>query len=164
MSERETITCEHCHLVQFRTKADLCRRCHKSTAPPVPEPEPVIVEVPIENGVFPKGTSEDFSRAIQLVLVSRRKVSQRQLAKRMGCPRTYVSKCETGRAGIPGWPALDRFARAFGVPLWALVREIEVMRAMLTAARKEAENDVARLDRDEVAEPEAILEPLESRP
>ena len=136
--DRETITCPNpkCKLVQFRGKSDLCRRCKESTAPPEPEPVPVL-EVNPEPAVFPEGTGEELARSVQLVLASRRgSMSQRQFAQKMDCPRTYISKIENAKA-MPDLRQLERFARAFGIPLWVLVMEIELMRTMLTEARKE---------------------------
>jgi ribosome-binding protein aMBF1 (putative translation factor) len=138
-SERETITCPNpkCELVQFRTKADLCRRCKESTAPP--EPQASVLEVNPEPAVFPEGTAEELARSVQLVISSRRgSMSQRQFAQKMDCQRTYISKIENAKA-MPDLRNLERFARAFGIPLWLLVMEIELMRAMLTEARKEQE-------------------------
>jgi ribosome-binding protein aMBF1 (putative translation factor) len=157
VTERETITCTNpkCKLVQYRTAKNVCRRCKQSTAPPKPEAAhdparlPVMIEVTMKDGVFPAGSTEDLTTAVQLILTSRRKMSQRELAKKMDCPRTYISKCERGGA-IPNLSSLEKFARAFGVSLWEMVKEIEVMRAMLTAARGEVPNgmDSSQVDHD----------------
>src|SRR6201999_1227588 len=45
MPAREVIRCEHCLLVQYRTKDSNCRRCHKSLDMPEPAPAPGPVPV-----------------------------------------------------------------------------------------------------------------------
>ena len=51
-----------------------------------------------------------------------RNLSQRQLAGRMGVPRTYISKIENGKA-MPTLGSLDRLARALQVDISALLRD-----------------------------------------
>jgi transcriptional regulator with XRE-family HTH domain len=51
-----------------------------------------------------------------------RNLSQRQLAARMGVPRTYISKIENGKA-MPTLSSLDRLARALQVDISALLRD-----------------------------------------
>ncbi len=51
-----------------------------------------------------------------------RNLSQRQLAGRMGVPRTYISKIENGKA-MPTLSSLDRLARALQVDISALLRD-----------------------------------------
>ena len=51
-----------------------------------------------------------------------RNLSQRQLAGRMGVPRTYISKIENGKA-MPTLSSLDRLARALQVVISALLRD-----------------------------------------
>lgn len=135
MNERETITCKNpkCRLVQFKTEAQVCRRCKLSTADPVPEQ---VVEVSF---VLPTGHSVDLMRATSVTISARRgTMSQRMLALKMGCPRTYISKVEGGKA-MPVLTSLDSFARAFRIPLWVLVKEIETSQAILAAAENEME-------------------------
>lgn len=120
--QREVVRCERCSLNQFMTASALCRRCHKSIAP-VPEPTPaplVIVSAP----VIPR---EDFShigatlRDIRL----QRHLHQRQLAARMGVPRSYVSKIENAVA-TPTVASLDRFAKALGVDISVLLGGVTI--------------------------------------
>jgi transcriptional regulator with XRE-family HTH domain len=51
-----------------------------------------------------------------------RNLSQRQLATRMGVPRTYISKIENGKA-VPTLSSLDRLARALQVDISTLLRD-----------------------------------------
>ena len=49
-------------------------------------------------------------------------MSQRQLAGRMGVPRTYISKIENGKA-LPTLSSLERLATALEVDICALLRD-----------------------------------------
>jgi transcriptional regulator with XRE-family HTH domain len=51
-----------------------------------------------------------------------RNLSQRQVAARMGVPRTYISKIENGKA-IPTLTSLGRLARALQVDISTLLRD-----------------------------------------
>ena len=116
---REVLKCEHCKLVQFRTSSDSCRRCKKSLLPEQPKPVAAISLVPEPVSVVAEG--------IQVASAVRdlrhvRNLSQRQLAARMGVPRTYISKIENGKA-MPTLSSLDRLARALQVDISALLRD-----------------------------------------
>ncbi len=116
---REVLKCEHCKLVQFRTASDSCRRCKKSLLPELPKPFAVIALVPEPETAAAEG--------IQVASAVRdlrhvRNLSQRQLAARMGVPRTYISKIENGKA-MPTLSSLDRLARALQVDISALLRD-----------------------------------------
>ena len=118
--EREVLRCEHCKLVQFRSAADACRRCKKSLLPEAPQLQAVIAtpSVPMpssRNGEIQVATAVRDLRRV-------RNLSQRQLAGRMGVPRTYISKIENGKA-MPTLSSLDRLARALEVDLSALLRD-----------------------------------------
>src|SRR5271154_4953985 len=116
---REVLKCEHCKLVQYRTTSDSCRRCKKSLLPEQPKlvaaislvPEPVAA--PVE-GLQVASAVRDLRHV--------RNLSQRQLAARMGVPRTYISKIENGKA-MPTLSSLDRLARALQVDISALLRD-----------------------------------------
>src|SRR5207248_6326382 len=110
VDSREVLRCDHCHLVQFRTNNNLCRKCHLSLEPD-PEPEPVIAEpAPMPMG---SGGSVQIALAIRSLRL-RSGLSQRQLALRMAVPRTYVSKIENDKA-TPTLSSLERLARALEV-------------------------------------------------
>jgi len=120
MEAREVLRCEHCSLVQFRTANSLCRRCHKPLE--IEEPEPVaaaaIALVPVHQ------QEESGLQVAQAVrdLRHMRNLSQRQLAGRMGVPRTYISKIENGKA-MPTLSSLERLATALQVEISALLRD-----------------------------------------
>jgi len=118
--DREVLRCDHCKLVQFRTSSETCRRCKKSLLPEQPKSQPAIALVP-------EPTPQAGSGDIQVSAAVRdlrhvRNLSQRQLAGRMGVPRTYISKIENGKA-MPTLSSLDRLARALQVDISALLRD-----------------------------------------
>ena len=117
---REVIRCKHCSMQQFRTSNDLCRRCKKSLLPEPPKAQPAIALVP-EPIVGERTGTLQVSAAVR-DLRHVRNLSQRQLAGRMGVPRTYISKIENGKA-MPTLCSLDRLARALQVDISALLRD-----------------------------------------
>ena len=125
MQPREVIRCEHCTLVQFRTKDSLCRRCHKS----LDMPEPAVAAgsglgpVPVAGNRPAPEAEAGLQVAAQVKEIRRaRHLSQRQLAGRMQVPRTYISKIENGKA-IPTLGSLERLAAALEVDVCQLVRD-----------------------------------------
>jgi transcriptional regulator with XRE-family HTH domain len=118
--EREVLKCESCKLVQFRTSADTCRRCKKSLLPEVPKAPTAISLVAAPAEAAPEGGIQVATAVRDLRRV--RNLSQRQLAARMGVPRTYISKIENGKA-MPTLSSLDRLARALQVDISALLRD-----------------------------------------
>jgi transcriptional regulator with XRE-family HTH domain len=122
MPSREVIRCEHCLLVQYRTKDSNCRRCHKSLDMPEPAPAPSPMAVVGSKPVAPE-TEAGLQVAVQVKEIRRaRHLSQRQLAGRMQVPRTYISKIENGKA-IPTLGSLERIANALEVDVCQLVRD-----------------------------------------
>ena len=120
-SQREVLRCDHCKLVQFRTTADTCRRCKKSLLPELPKVQPAISLVPEPATKSADGGGLQVASAVR-DLRHVRNLSQRQLAARMGVPRTYISKIENGKA-MPTLSSLDRLARALQVDISALLRD-----------------------------------------
>lgn len=121
VEQREVLRCDHCSLVQFRTSTAMCRKCHKPLD--VEEPEPLAAPT---LSIVPPATSGKDS-GIQVATAVRdlrhvRNLSQRQLAGRMGVPRTYISKIENGKA-MPTLSSLERLARALQVDISALLRD-----------------------------------------
>ena len=107
-----------CLLIQFPASDDNCRRCHRSLADEVPIQEPPVPIV----AVVPQATSLAVAlsanfRAARLRLG----LSQRQLAGRMGVPRTYVSKNENLKA-CPNLSSLERLSLALEVTVPDLLR------------------------------------------
>jgi transcriptional regulator with XRE-family HTH domain len=117
---REVLRCEHCSLVQFRTNNSLCRRCRKALD--AAEPQPIVagpVLVP-ESTEVPE-TGIQIARAVK-DLRRRNGLSQRELAGRMGVPRTYISKIENEKA-VPTLGSLNRLAKALEVHICVLLRD-----------------------------------------
>ncbi len=109
---RDVVRCDHCHLVQFKTVNNLCRRCRTSLDED--EPEPILAQQMPVVEAEPSSRSEiQVAKAIRS-LRQRGGLSQRQLALRMGVPRTYVSKIENEKA-IPTLSSLARLAAALEV-------------------------------------------------
>ena len=125
VEQREVLRCDHCGLVQFRTVNSLCRRCHKclEVELPVAEPAPLSLVPPQtdkKDGTIQVATAVRDLRHV-------RNLSQRQLAARMGVPRTYISKIENGKA-IPTLGSLQRLADALGVDMRQLIRDARSLR------------------------------------
>ncbi|MGA7157069.1 MAG: helix-turn-helix transcriptional regulator [Acidobacteriaceae bacterium] len=118
--QREVLRCEACKLVQFRTASDTCRRCKKSLLPEPPKVQPTIALV-LDATVEASDAGPQVATAVR-DLRHVRNLSQRQLAARMGVPRTYISKIENGKA-MPTLSSLDRLARALQVDISALLRD-----------------------------------------
>jgi len=112
VENREVVRCDHCHLVQFRTVNNLCRKCRTSLDED--EPEPILVQaVQVAEPDHSSRSDVQVAQAIRN-LRQRSGLSQRQLALRMGVPRTYVSKIENEKA-TPTLSSLSRLAEALTV-------------------------------------------------
>ena len=125
VSAREVMKCLDCGLTQFVPAAGFsspCRRCHAPLDEPVREPVIAMAPpIPAE----PVGLAATI-KAIRL----RKGFSQRELATRLGVPRTYCSKCETGRT-TPTLHSLERLARGLEVTVSELLGGVENRRADL---------------------------------
>lgn len=149
VDSREVLRCDHCHLVQFRTNNNLCRKCHLSLDTEEPEPEVAIVaEAPAPNG---HGNGLQIAMAIRM-LRQRSGLSQRQLALRMQVPRTYVSKIENEKA-TPTLSSLQRLATALEVSVPDLLRsatsdtrELEIQELMADEFIAELLPHISKLD------------------
>jgi ribosome-binding protein aMBF1 (putative translation factor) len=113
---RPTIKCKTCKLNQFATKNGRCRKCRASFTicevklePPTPKPQESAEETvfALENHV-----SSTFPIAVRY-LRARSGHSQRQFAKILGYPRTFVSKIERGLCD-PKAQTIYRFSLALG--------------------------------------------------
>ncbi len=119
VDSREVVRCDHCHLVQFRTNNNLCRRCRTSLDED--EPEPILVEqVPVVEPPSGEHAHLQIAAAIR-TLRQKSGLSQRQLALRMLVPRTYVSKIENEKA-VPTLSSLQRLATALEVSVADLLK------------------------------------------
>jgi transcriptional regulator with XRE-family HTH domain len=86
------------------------------------EPEPILTSaMPLIEEDEAEDTAIHVAKAIRN-LRRRNGLSQRQLAMRMGVPRTYVSKIENEKA-IPTLSSLARLAQALGVSVPDVLRE-----------------------------------------
>ena len=119
---REVVRCDACHLVQFRTNNNQCRKCHTSLDADETEPILAPVAVPAHAHHHGERSSSELqvAKAIRC-LRQRAGLSQRQLAERMKVPRTYVSKIENEKA-MPTLSSLERLARALNVTVPDLLR------------------------------------------
>ena len=121
VNSREVVRCDHCHMVQFRTLNGLCRRCRQALDR---EDLPII-----EIGLEPQAVVVSPPPLLQVAKAIRRLreragLSQRQLALRMGVPRTYISKIEKERAK-PTLLSLRRMARALRVTVAELLNSAQ---------------------------------------
>ena len=119
VDSREVVRCDHCHLVQFRTNNNNCRKCRTSLDN---EPEPVVVAPEVIPTVDSNSSLPQIQIALAIRSLRRRSgLSQRQLAGRMSVPRTYVSKIENEKA-TPTLSSLARLATALEVTIPDLLR------------------------------------------
>jgi len=112
VENREVVRCDQCHLVQFRTANNLCRKCRTSLDED--EPEPILAQpLPVMEPASLSRSEVQVAQAIRSLRLQHG-LSQRQLALRMGVPRTYVSKIENEKA-TPTLSSLARLADALTV-------------------------------------------------
>jgi len=125
VENREVVRCDHCHLVQFRTVNNLCRKCRTSLDED--EPEPILAQpIPVMEPASSSRSEVQVAIAIRN-LRQRSGLSQRQLALRMGVPRTYVSKIENEKA-TPTLSSLSRLAEALMVSVPELLNACTPLR------------------------------------
>jgi transcriptional regulator with XRE-family HTH domain len=149
VDSREVVRCDHCHLVQFRTNNHLCRKCHASLDED--EPEPILVAAPAPEPVAATHSHLHIAAAIRMFR-QKSGFSQRQLALRMGVPRTYVSKIENEKA-VPTLSSLERLANALEVTIADLLR----------GSSRTVEDEIAELMSDDfICEIMPFLEQLDA--
>src|SRR5215469_13461048 len=136
VDSREVVRCDHCHLVQFRTNNNLCRKCRTSLDED--EPEPILQ--PVAPVVEPASGNHSHLQIAAAIRMLRQKsgLSQRQLALRMQVPRTYVSKIENEKA-VPTLSSLQRLATALEVGVADLLK----------GSGRTLEDEIADLMRDD---------------
>ena len=150
VDSREVVRCDHCHLVQFRTGNNLCRKCRTSLDED--EPEPILAPQP--QAVEPDSEGRSHLQVATAIRMFRQKsgLSQRQLALRMQVPRTYVSKIENEKA-MPTLSSLQRLATALEVSVGDLLR----------GCHRTMEDDIADLMRDQfIAELMPFMDKLDA--
>jgi transcriptional regulator with XRE-family HTH domain len=119
VDSREVVRCDHCHLVQFRTINNNCRRCRTCLDE---EPEPIVATPEVPPAVDNNSSGAHIQIALAIRSLRHRSgLSQRQLAGRMQVPRTYVSKIENEKA-TPTLSSLARLATALEVTIPDLLR------------------------------------------
>lgn len=150
VDSREVVRCDHCHLVQFRTTNNLCRKCRTSLDEDEPEP---ILEIQVPVDVPPDRNHPNLQVAASIRMLRQKSgLSQRQLALRMQVPRTYVSKIENEKA-MPTLSSLERLARALEVS----------MADLLKGSSRSLEDDISDLMHDDfIAEVVQYLGKLDS--
>jgi transcriptional regulator with XRE-family HTH domain len=114
ITQREAVRCDYCKRVQFvrfdsegKKKQD-CKCCHKPLFIEEPEPEVVTVQetIPTRDGA----DNEAIDIAGNIREARHEKcLTQRQLADRLGVPRTYITKIENRKA-VPTLSSLNRLA------------------------------------------------------
>lgn len=132
---REVLRCNECHLVQYRTLSDLCRRCGYALPRPQAELDAIAAQAEeqaqaalrsdgagtdIDSPVFGKALDELSLGARLRAIRESRDLTQAQLAKKARVPRTYVSRIEHAHL-LPGLGVAQRLADALGVGLLDLV-------------------------------------------
>lgn len=126
---RDVVRCRACGLVQYVAANGRCRKCHTPfrVRVAVPAPVPAIAPVP----------QPPYSVAIPLKRIrTALQISQRQLAGRLGVPRTYITKIEHPESiygAIPTLGSLARFADALGVTMADLIEDERGRRAKQVA-------------------------------
>ena len=122
VGDRSVVKCDFCSMNQFPASNNLCRRCHINLDEFPGQPEPAAatptapVLLPPLLARWPSELLPDTLRTIRL----QKGLSQRQLAGKMGLPRSYVSKCETRKA-VPTLRSLYRLADALGLHVIDLI-------------------------------------------
>ena len=149
VDSREVVRCDHCHLVQFRTVNNLCRKCRTSLDED--EPEPILVEQPpVVEAPSSHHPHLQIAAAIRMLRL-KSGLSQRQLALRMQVPRTYVSKIENEKA-VPTLSSMQRLATALEVGIADLLK----------GSNRTLEDEIADLMHDEfIAELVPFLDKLD---
>jgi len=149
VDSREVVRCDHCHLVQFRTTNNLCRKCRISLDED--EPEPILAsQPPVEAPTHGSHSQLQVAASIRM-LRQKSGLSQRQLALRMQVPRTYVSKIENEKA-MPTLSSLQRLATALEVSMGDLLK----------GSSRTLEDEIADLMQDEfIAEVVQYLDKLD---
>lgn len=133
IAPRDVLRCPQCALVQFRTSSDLCRRCAKPLPPKFPElaraasPQPPLAsktEVLASDSEQPMEEPRNRGTRIRRLRIGgrvqawrkQRGLTQRQLATRLGIPRSYLSRIENNRL-LPGPRMVPKIAEALAVKI-----------------------------------------------
>lgn len=112
--DREVVRCANptCRLNQYMTVNELCRRCGEQLKPKVVEPLQVI-KMPKPRLHIGTEVRAEFSNTVRFLRLFVG-LSQRDLARMMDVPRTYISKLENER-NLPTLATLPKLAKAFNI-------------------------------------------------
>lgn len=129
--DRETVRCEKCRLVQFVRTDERCRRCKVLFEQFDEEAEykqrlAAALLIQVVSSETSKTTSRMGVRRIEIgfacwLIRQSLNLSQRELALRMMCPRTFISKIESNLTEVR-IDTLERMSKALEVPVEYIVR------------------------------------------
>ena len=148
---RPVVRCPQCHLNQFATQSNSCRRCRTPfQLPAVPELESIQHHQhhQIDLSHSAPIPAPDLYLALRLLLRAHRNVSQTTLADRIKIPRTFVSKVESGWYRTVTLPTIEKFARALGLTMADLAQEVECLARLLGAAEA-YENEIPAAEQEQ---------------
>jgi DNA-binding XRE family transcriptional regulator len=114
LSGRTVVRCTGCGLVQFVSDRKHCRRCPVDFSVAPPAATSLAYQAA---GTDETSAPVGIGKAVRFCRVAYG-LSQREVARRMGVPRTQISKIEHGQTVMPH-TAL-RLAAAIGIPMWLL--------------------------------------------
>jgi ribosome-binding protein aMBF1 (putative translation factor) len=121
--EREVMSCPYCHLRQYRTHNNLCRRCHR----------PLLMRTSgVPSGASLSESTQAASASLHLIggvirnLRMQHGMSQMELACAMDTHRSYVSRLECGHL-IPSLLTLERIAHTFRVEVIDLLAALHYL-------------------------------------
>lgn len=114
---KTVIRCKACHLNQYMTRQGNCRRCRQPLL--TVEPPVVPTELTPTTSVGKPRPRVDMATAIWM-LRSARGLSQRDMARKMGIARTYISKLESNRC-MPSAAQISRIAGTLEISEYCLV-------------------------------------------
>ena len=141
MDDRLEIRCPKCNLNQF--EAERCRRCKASLAP---EPEPPLSPAELE-AAPPRQRQPKlpvFARRLRQARAIRG-MSQARLAIRMGCPRTWFSKIETGSTGSCFTGTIFKIANALHIHPAFFLEESPIVALAILGMTAMSEEDRANI-------------------
>jgi len=126
MSERETVRCSCCGLNQYKRESQKCGRCKASYAPKI-EQDGSPANPPSVSGESSIADHAGLPVIARNVKYFRQAsgMSQRDLGRRCGRVRTFLSKVERGRH-TPTVKTLQNLARNLGVTPGDLLNEREI--------------------------------------
>lgn len=117
---KPTIRCTNCGLNQFDLNSrPNCARCHRQLrADPPPPTKPIRIMAP-----DPEPADVGTRICLRIKVVRELKgITQKDLARGMGTPRTYLTKVENCKV-VPTLGQLERLTKALGITMYELTDE-----------------------------------------